>query len=89
MYYRELANCKVQSLARSGGNFDRKAYISEDAANEVKWWKRNIFNDFTPIKLPLFDLTVSSDASLKGWGGTNQVTGRCNCIENKMPHKFP
>ena len=27
---------QVQSLARSGGNFDRKAYISEEAANELK-----------------------------------------------------
>ena len=34
MYYRELENCKVLSLARCGGNFDRKAYISEEAANE-------------------------------------------------------
>ena len=38
MYYRELEKCKVQSLARSGGNFDRKAYISEEAANELHWW---------------------------------------------------
>ena len=34
MYYRELEKWKVQSLARPGGNFDRKAYISEEAANE-------------------------------------------------------
>ena len=37
MYYRELEKCKVQSLARSGDNFDRKAYVSEEAANELKW----------------------------------------------------
>ena len=36
MYYRKLEKCKVQSLARSGGNFDRKAY-SEEAENELKW----------------------------------------------------
>ena len=38
MYYRELEKCKVQSLTRSGGNFDGKAYILEEAANELKWW---------------------------------------------------
>ena len=27
MYYWKLEECKVQSLARSGGNFDRKAYF--------------------------------------------------------------
>ena len=43
MYYRELEKCKVQSLVRSGGNFDMKGYISEEAANELKWWIRNIF----------------------------------------------
>ena len=74
MYQRELEKCKVQSLARSGGNFDRKAYNSQEAANELKWWIRNIFYAFTPIKLPLFDLTIFSDASLEGWGGTDQET---------------
>ena len=86
MYYRELEKCKVQSLARSGGNFDRKAYISEEAADELQWWIRNIFDAFAPIKFPPFDLTIFSDASLEGWGGTDQVTeigGRWNCMENK------
>ena len=58
MYYRELEKCKVRALARSGGNFDRKAYISEEAANELKWWIRNIFDAFAPIKLPPFDLAT-------------------------------
>ena len=78
MYYRKLEKCKVQSLARSGANFDRNAYISEEAADELQWWIRN--------KLPPFDLTIFSDASLEGWEGTDQVTeigGRWNCMENK------
>ena len=68
MYYRKLEKCKVQSLARSGGNFDRKAYISEEAANELKWWIRNIFDAFAPISLASFYLTIFSDASLESWG---------------------
>ena len=86
MYYRELEKCKVQSLARSSGNFDRKACISEEAANELKWWIRNIFDAFAHIKLPSFDLAIFSDASLEGWGGTDRATeigGKWNCIENK------
>ena len=74
IYYRELEKCKVQSLARSGGNFDQNAYISEKAANELKWWITNIFDVSAPIKLPPFDLTIFSDASLESWGGTDQVT---------------
>ena len=44
------------------------------------------FYAFAPIKFPPFDLTIFSDASLEGWGGTDQVTeigGRWNCMENK------
>ena len=66
MYYRELEKCKLQSLTSSGSNFDRKAYISEEAANKLKWWIRNIFGAFAPIKLPPFDLTIFPDASLEG-----------------------
>ena len=36
-------------VARSGGNFVRKAYLSEEAANKLKWWIRNIFDAFAPI----------------------------------------
>ena len=73
-------------LTRSGGNFDRKAYISEEEPDELQWWIRNIFDVFVPIKLPPFDLTTFSDASLEGQGDTGQVTeigGRWNCMENK------
>ena len=86
LYYRELEKCKVQSLARSVGNFDRKAYISEKGADELQWWMRNIFDAFARIKLPPFDLTFFSDASLKDWRGTDQATeigGRWNCMGNK------
>ena len=54
--------------------------------NEIKWWIRNIFDAFALIKLATFDLIIFSDASLQGWGGTDQVTqvgGRWNYIENK------
>ena len=41
---------KMQGVvARSGGNFVRKAYLSEEAANKLKWWIRNIFDAFAPI----------------------------------------
>ena len=74
MYFRKFENCKVQFLARSGGNFDRKAYISEEAANELKWWIKNFFHAFVLIKLPSFDLTIFSDTSFEDWEGTDQVT---------------
>ena len=58
-------NAKIQSLARSGGNLDRKAYILEEAAKELKRCIRKIFDAFATIKFSPFDLTISSDASLE------------------------
>ena len=71
IYYREFEKCKIQPLARSGGNFDRNIYISEEAVSELKWWIRSIFDAFPPIKLPQFDLTIFSDTKLESWGGTD------------------
>ena len=73
MYYRELEKCKEQSLARSGRNFDRKTYISEEAANELRWCIRNISDAFVPIKSPPFDLRIVLEISRCRW----------NRIENK------
>ena len=86
MYHRELEKCKVQSLARSGGNFDWKAYVSEEAAKELKQQIRNIFDAFAPIKSPPVDLTIFPHESLEVWEGTEQVTeigGRWNCMKNE------
>ena len=61
------------SLWLSGGNFDRRAYISQEAANELQWRIKKFFDAFASIKLPPFDLTTFSDASLEGWWwGTEQ-----------------
>ena len=59
----------MQSLTRYGGNFDGKVYTSEEVVNKLKWWIRIIFYAFAPIKLPLFDVAIFSDASLEGRGG--------------------
>ena len=77
--------CKAQSLTRSSGNFGRKVYISEESANKLKWWIRNIFC-FCTHQTSTFRFYNFSDASLEDWGGTDQVTeigGRWDCIENK------
>ena len=34
-----------------------------DVENELKWWIRNIFGTFAPIKLPTFGLAIFSDAN--------------------------
>ena len=46
IYYRELEKCTALFLARSGSNFGKKGYNSQQAANELKWGIRNIFDAF-------------------------------------------
>ena len=46
IYYRELGKCTALFLARSGSNFGKKGYNSQQAANELKWGIRNIFDAF-------------------------------------------
>jgi len=74
LYYRNLEACKVSSLNRSRGNFDHMAYISKEAANELCWWKDNIVNSSAPIRRMSPSVTVHTDASLEGWGGTDGVS---------------
>ena len=58
IYHRALARFEIHSLARSVGNFDRRSYISEEAANVSKWLVENIFDASAPIKLQPIDYVI-------------------------------
>ena len=68
-FYRNLENCKVESLRRAYG--DKQAFISIDAKIELKWWRENMKSSSAPIKIQPVHYTINSDASLEGWGGTD------------------
>ena len=44
-------------------------FLSPSAVAELEWWVRNLSNAFNFIQAPVIDCTISSDASLTGWGG--------------------
>ena len=71
MYYKELKKKKKKNAKYSPWlhlmAFLSGKLISEEAANKLKWWIRNAFDAFAPIKLPPFDLTLFSDASSEGF----------------------
>ena len=58
IYHRALARFEIHSLARPVGNFDRRSYISEEAANVSKWLVENIFDASAPIKLQPIDYVI-------------------------------
>lgn len=84
IYNKELEKCKIQLLARCGGNFDEKTDLIEKAVNELK-----VFGASSPITSPPIDYTVASGATQESLGGTYQTTrsgGRWKNIENQC-HK--
>ena len=74
LFYRHLEIDKSASLKIAEGNFFRPASLSEKSINEIKWWIKNIRNSFTNIVMPEVDITIHTDASLIGWGITDDIT---------------
>ena len=69
LYYRSIERDKIRALAVSKGNFEAKMSLPVKAQHEVKWWIDNVDQSFNVIRKPAIQLTMYSDASLKGWGG--------------------
>ena len=95
LYYRQLENDKVIALKMSKGNFENYMSVSEKGISELRWWLHNIENSYNVIFHSPVDITLYSDASLKGWGAVmgNVSTGgrwspdeseyHINCLELK------
>ena len=85
LYYRNLEICKNRALYHHAkGNFDTSIVLTVKAFSELSWWLDNVQTVSRPIKTPSIDLTVYSDASLEGWGGTDlysTVGGRWSVSE--------
>ena len=86
LHYRSLEIVKIQGLKKNYGNFEAKSEMGANARNDLDWWISNIENEATKadIRPPNADLTIESDASGMGWGGTNGVNkigGRWNTQE--------
>ena len=74
LHYRALEHAKNAALQSQNGNFNKKMSIPPDAICDILWWEQNITGSFSPIQRDHVHLTLYSDASLEGWGGTDEVT---------------
>ena len=73
-----------KALRLAKGNFDSPIQLSVSAISELDWWDKNIQSVSRPINTPEIDLVIYSDASLEGWGGTDDIDtvgGRWSEIE--------
>ena len=86
LHYRHLELDKVEALKISKGNYDAKAMHSQESYTELKWWIDNIMSAFCPIRYKHPDLTLTTDASTRGWGAVtsdNRTGGLWNLQEQQ------
>ena len=70
LFYRVLDNEKTLALKQHAGDFEAHMKLSNVAKEDLQWWIDNILNAYCPIVHDNPSITVFSDASLTGWGGT-------------------
>ena len=68
LHYRALERLKTEALKRNKGNLDWKISLSEEARQDIMWWKNNIVGSWSPISRGNPKLEMTSDASKIGWG---------------------
>ena len=88
LYYRDLERDKIQALKSNSGNFDKNMKISERGLDNIRWWLTSEILQPVSFEKKTFDLEMSSDASLTGWGGAcdNLQTGGNWSFQEKSHH---
>ena len=69
------------------GNYEKFTCLTEPCKKKLTWWKNNIFDSGSPILGDNTTHTLSTDASLLGWGASfeNESTGgQFNLEESKL-----
>ena len=67
-HLKTLETCKNTALKKAKGNFEKGMYISAGAWEDINWWVRAMGQSPNPIRLDSPEITVTTDASLEGWG---------------------
>ena len=70
LYYRYLEQDKIQALQASRGDYDAPMYLSQEARSDLHWWVNNVTFAFRNITQTNPGLTLTTDASTIGLGGS-------------------
>ena len=73
LYYRNLENNKILALQGSKGNYDAPVILSNESRSELTWRVNNVGSAFNTIIQRDPDLTLTTDASTRGWGAVHGV----------------
>ena len=68
LFYRSLEIEKVDALKHCG-NYDTFMKITPEMKEDLSWWIENLPRQNRDITKGNAEMSISSDASNKGWGG--------------------
>ena len=68
LHYRSLEMDKTQALKSNQGNFDSIMALSGEAVADLHWWINSVEETSKPVKQRETQITMTTDASKKGWG---------------------
>ena len=63
----------VTAVARARKDYDAPMSLSPNSLKEIDWWRTNILEASSPIYRPNPTVTMSTDASLQGWGACRDL----------------
>ena len=84
---------KTCTLKQNKGSFDRPMTLSIEAKSGIQWWIDSISEAYNPVNYGDPDITMTTDASLSGWGACldgmttggrwnpDEATHDINCLE--------
>lgn len=68
LHYRKLERDKTIALAVNRGKFDKPISLSQEAIQEIIWWRDNVTLSRSPIYRGNPTIELTTDASKTGWG---------------------
>ena len=90
LHYRQLQTLQINALQR-WANYNAPVDLTPSAKSDLSWWVTTLQTpQGSPIVPPIADLTISSDASKQGWGGSLGFPTDRRSLERERvsrPHK--
>ena len=88
LHYRNLEDFKTRALKYHKNNINAKVWLSQEAKDDLKWWKNNINEAYNDIIVPNLSVEIKTDASLNGWGAVmgSSSTGGLYSEEETQDH---
>ena len=75
LFTKRLEMAKTEALRAAKFDYDQVMEVGQECREDLHWWNENLRSLVKPIIRSSPELTICTDASLKGWGCWNEMTG--------------